>query len=123
MIEKILEWGGIIFVVIGIICLFLEAFACLRRKSNPKLTIAGMVFLVVSVVGYIVTEILLRDKKVPVVFSVIWIALLWMYLICNTISAITIARKNRMEKRAQQNGEAEADSADGDNDKVNISKK
>lgn len=95
MIEKILEWGGIVFVVIGIVCLFVEAIACLRRRSNTKLTIVGMVFLSVSVIGYIITEILLRDKDVPIFLTAVWIGFLWAYLICNVISAIILHRKKR----------------------------
>lgn len=84
-----------IFVVIGIICLFVEAIACLRRRSNTKLTLAGMVFLSVSVIGYIITEILLRDKDIPIFITAVWIILLWAYLICNVISAIILHRKKR----------------------------
>ena len=102
MIEKILKWGGLVFVIIGIICLFLEAFACLRRKSNTVLTLVGMVLLSLSVIGYVITELVMRDKEVPIVFSVIWIALLWAYLICNFISAVKTARKNRKTEKKQQ---------------------
>lgn len=102
MIEKILKWGGLVFVVIGIICLFTEAFVCLRRKSNPVLTLIGIVLLSLSVIGYAVTELIMRDKEVSIVFPIIWIVLLWAYLICNFISAISISRKNRKAKKTQQ---------------------
>lgn len=105
MIEKILEWGGLVFVVVGLICLFWEAFACLRRKSNTVLTLIGMVLLSLSVIGYLITEIIMREKEVPIVFPIIWIALLWAYLICNFISAIRIARKNRKQHKMQQSSE------------------
>ena len=108
MIEKLLSWGGIIFAVVGIICLFLEAFATLKRKTNPKLTIAGMVFLSVSVIGYVITELILRDKDLPIIFSIIWIAMLWMYLICNLISSMLIAKKHRAEKRVKKQAMAVA---------------
>lgn len=118
MIEKILKWGGIVFAVVGIICLFLEAFATLKRKTNPKLTIAGMIFLSISVIGYVITELILRDKDVPIIFSIIWIAFLWLYLICNLISSVLIARKHRAEKRAKKQAMAVAattELSDGNN--------
>lgn len=98
MIEKILEWGGIVFVVVGIVCLFWEAIACLRRRTNPKLTIVGIVLLAISVVGYIITELILRDMDLPVFLAAIWIAFLWAYLICNGISAVILHRKHRADK-------------------------
>lgn len=98
MIEKILDYSGIIFAVVGIICLFLEAFATLKRKSNPKLVIAGMVCLAVSVIGFIVTDVILRDAGIPSYVTAVWIALLWAYLICNLVSAVIISRKKRLNK-------------------------
>lgn len=99
MIEKILEYGGVIFAAVGIICLFLEAFAIYKRDSNPKLTIAGLVFLAISVVGFIITDVILHDADVPYFLTIIWIVLLWVYLICNLVSALLVSRKKRIAKR------------------------
>lgn len=112
MIEKILEWGGRVFVVIGIICLFAEAFMCLRRRSNPKLTIVGMVFLAVSVIGYIITEVIMHDSDIPAFVTAVWIACLWAYLICNVISAIIIARKKRKGIAQSDDEEANDETSD-----------
>jgi len=114
MIEKILEWGGRIFAVIGIICLFWEAVACLRRRSNPKLTIVGIVFLAVSVIGYAITELILRNQDVPAIFAVVWIAFLWAYLICNIISECILYRKNRAVKKAERQNDALVAAASAD---------
>ena len=107
MIEKILEWGGIVFVVVGIVCLFWEAIVCLRRRTNPKLTIVGIVLLAISVVGYIVTELILRDMDLPVFLTAIWIAFLWAYLICNGISAVVLHRNHRSERKDDEQAKDE----------------
>lgn len=109
MIDKILEYSGVIFAAVGIICLFLEAFEAFKKKYNSKLTITGLVFLTVSVIGFIVTEILLRDADIPSFVIVVWIVLLWGYLICNIVSAVLVTRKNKIAKR---NGSNQIDSPD-----------
>lgn len=118
MIEKILDYSGIIFSVIGIICLFLEAFATFKRKSNTKLMIAGMIFLAVSVIGSIITGVILREKDVPYLFTIIWIALLWAYLICNIVSAFLTSRRKRKEDYDSLDDESSErdDSADEDSE-------
>lgn len=119
MIENLLEYGGIIFAAIGIICLFLEAFEAFKRKYNSKLTIAGLVFLTVSIIGFIVTEIILRDADVSYFFNIAWIALLWAYLICNLVSALLVSRKNRAAKHQQQADQITATVAD-DSDEIQL---
>ncbi|MDE7454552.1 MAG: hypothetical protein K2M64_01840 [Clostridia bacterium] len=101
MIEKILQWVGIIFALASIICLFWEAFSSFKRRSNLKLTTVGTVFLTVSVIGYFVTNIILSKTKVPYVFPILWIACLWGYIICNVISACIISKQNRKNKKLQ----------------------
>lgn len=126
MIEKILEYGGVIFAAVGIICLFLEAFAIFKRDSNPKLTIAGLVFLAISVIGFLITDVILREADIPYFLTIIWIALLWVYLICNLVSALLVSRKKRMDKR---NGQLElqiaatdVDEQDADKERVDETK-
>lgn len=111
MIEKILEYGGVIFAAVGIICLFLEAFAVIKRKTNPKLVIAGIVCLTVSVVGFLVTEVILHDKDTSPIFTLVWVLLLWAYIICNLVSALLISRKNRLANNQPQD---EQDEKSGD---------
>lgn len=102
MIEKLIEWGGVIFAAVGILCLFLEAFATFKREKNPKLTVVGMIFLAVSVIGFVVTELILRDKDIPMIFTILWIAFLWIYIVCNFVSAFLTSRHNKAEKRMQR---------------------
>lgn len=117
MIDKILDYSGIIFAAVGIVCLFLEAFATFKRKSSPKLVIAGMVCLAVSVIGFIVTEVILREADIPSFVTVIWIALLWVYLVCNLVSAVLVSRHNRLEKRQQTNDEENSEQTVSDLEK------
>lgn len=117
MIEKILDYSGIIFAAVGIVCLFLEAYATFKRKSNTKLMIAGLVCLAVSVIGFIVTEVILREADVPAFIAVIWIALLWAYLICNLVSALLTSRRNRAEKNQLQQDEEDTEQNISESDK------
>ena len=71
--EKILQWCGTIFAIVGVIFLFLEAIGSIRKRSNTKLSVLGLVFLSISLVGYLITEIVLRSKGLPSVFSFVWI--------------------------------------------------
>lgn len=113
MIEKILEYSGIIFAAFGIICLFLESFAAFKRKDHSKLTIAGLVFLSVSVVGFIVTEIILSSLDVSYFFTIAWIVLIWAYIACDITSMMLTSRKNRAEKRKMQTDETMSEASDG----------
>ena len=99
MIDKILQWCGIVFGVVGVTCLFLEAIGSIRKHNNTKLSILSLVFLTVSLVGYIVTELVLRSKGLPSVFSFVWIIFLWAYLACNLASAVKISKRSRAEKK------------------------
>ena len=99
MMEKILQWCGTIFAIVGVIFLFLEAIGSIRKRSNTKLSVLGLVFLSISLVGYLITEIVLRSKGLPSVFSFVWIIFLWAYLACNLASAVKISKRSRAEKK------------------------
>ncbi len=106
MIDKILQWCGIVFGIVGVTCLFLEAIGSIRKHNNTKLSILSLVFLTVSLVGYIVTELVLRSQGLPSFFSVVWVVFLWAYLICNLVSYLKINKKNRALKREKKQKEA-----------------
>ncbi len=99
MMEKILQWCGTIFAIVGVIFLFLEAIGSIRKRSNTKLSVLALVFLSISLVGYLITEIVLRSKGLPSVFSFVWIIFLWAYLACNLASAVKISKRSRAEKK------------------------
>ncbi len=98
MIEKILQWAGTAFAIIGVVFLFIEAIGSIRKHNNTKLSVLGLVFLSVSLVGYVLTEVILRAKGLPVIFSCLWLLFMWAYLICNLVSAIKLSKKVRKEK-------------------------
>lgn len=102
MIEKVLQWCGIVFAVVGVVCLFLEAIGSIRKHNNTKLSILSLVFLTISLVGYIITEVVLRSKGLPSFFSVVWVVFLWAYLICNLVSYLKINKKNRALKKSEK---------------------
>lgn len=120
MIEILLEYGGVIFAAVGIICLFLEAFEAFRGKSNTKLSFAGLACLTVSVIGFLVTDVILRDADIPKFVSIIWLVLLWAYLVCNIVSAVIISRKKRVDKSAQQDEQDTTDELSDEQKEQNV---
>ena len=108
MIEKILQWAGTVFAIIGVVFLFIEAIGSIRRRNNTKLSILGLIFLSVSLVGYLLTEVILRAKGLPVIFSCLWLLFMWAYLICNLVSTIKLSKQVRKEKLAKQQADQAA---------------
>lgn len=108
MLEKILQWAGTVFAIIGVVFLFIEAIGSIRRRNNTKLSILGLVFLSISLVGYLLTEVILRAKGLPVIFSCLWLLFMWAYLICNLVSTIKLSKQVRKEKLAKQQADQAA---------------
>ncbi|MCM1194908.1 MAG: hypothetical protein NC332_03140 [Firmicutes bacterium] len=117
-IDTILEWCGRIFGIVGVIFLFVEAIGSLRKRSNTKLTILSLVFLSISVIGYLLTDLILRNKNLPVIFSLLWIVFLWAYLICNLISAVSISKRTRSAKKAETEENREEVSSPSEHEQV-----
>ena len=101
MWEKVLPIIGGIFAGIGLILIFFDVIASIKRRDKTKINIAGLVILSVAVVGYTVTDLILKDSAWPPLASFLWIALFWVYVIldaCITMGAIKKARKNKKSK-------------------------
>ena len=108
MWEKLLPWIGGIFAVIGIILIFFDAISSIKRRDKAKTNVVGLVLLSIAVVGYTITDVILKDSAWPPLASLVWIALFWVYVIldaCVTMGVIKKARKNKkmsVSKSAEQ---------------------
>ena len=105
MWDKLLPWIGGIFAIIGLILIFFDVIASIKRRDKTKTNVVGLVFLSVAVVGYTITDLILKDSAWPPLASLIWIALFWVYVImdaCLTMGTIKKARRKRKADKLNQ---------------------
>ena len=102
MWEKLLPWIGGVFAVIGLILIFFDVIASIKRRDKAKTNVVGLVLLSVAVVGYVITDIILKDSAWPPFASLIWIALFWVYVILDVFVTMGTIKKVRREKRNAQ---------------------
>ena len=98
MWEKILPWIGGIFAVVGLILIFTDVIASIKRRDKTKTNVVGLILLSIAVVGYTITDLILKDSAWPPLASLIWIALFWVYVIldaCLTLRVIKSARRSK----------------------------
>ena len=112
MWEKILPWIGGIFAGIGIILILFDIIASIKQRNKTKTNIVGLVLLSVAVIGYVITDIILKDSAWPPLASLIWIALFWAYVIldaCLTMGAVKKVRRDRKTAATVANEDKEQD--------------
>lgn len=113
MWDKILPWIGGIFAVVGLILIFCDVIATIRRRDKTKTNIVGLVLLSVAVAGYIVTDLVLpnvmEESPWPPLASFAWIAMFWVYVILDAIVTLgDIKRVRRERKQARDPAVAQA---------------
>lgn len=99
MLEKILPWIGGIFAGLGVIFLFFDIINSIRKRNRRALNVAGLVVLAIGVVGYVITDIILKDSAWPPLASLIWIALFWVYVVFVAIETVGDIKVHRRSKR------------------------
>ena len=98
MWDKLLPWIGGIFAGLGLILIFFDIISSIKRRDKAKTNVVGLVLLSMAVIGYTITDLILKDSAWPPLASLIWIALFWAYVIidaCLTMGVIKKARRNR----------------------------
>ena len=109
MLEKLLPWIGGIFATVGLICLFFDLIGSIRRDNRRALNILGLIVLAISVIGYVITDIVLKDSAWPAQASFVWIALFWLYVILTavgTVGDVKVYEKHRRETEIKRTREA-----------------
>ena len=99
MWDKLLPWIGGIFAGIGLILIFFDVIASIKRRDKTKTNVVGLVLLSVAVVGYTVTDIILKDSAWPPLASLIWIAMFWAYVILDACLTLGVIKKARRSKK------------------------
>lgn len=100
MLEKLLPWIGGIFATIGLICLFFDLVNSIRKRNRRALNIVGLIVLAISVIGYLLTDVVFKNSVWPPKASFVWIALFWVYVILTaigTVGDVRVYRKHRRE--------------------------
>lgn len=128
MWEKILPWIGGIFAGLGLIFLFFDIINSIRKRNRRKLNIAGLVILSIAIVGYFVTDVILRNSTWPPLASFIWILFFWIYVILQAVGTFGDIKAHRRRKRAaatkaQDSDDTTASSAEAEEEAPPKSKK
>ena len=98
--EKILPWVGGIFAAVGLILIFFDVISSIKRRDKTRTNIAGLVLLAVAVVGYVITDLILKDSAWPPLASLVWIVLFWVYVILDACVTMGKIKTHRREKKA-----------------------
>ena len=112
MWEKILPWIGGIFAGIGIILILFDIISSIKQRNKTKTNIVGLVLLSVAVIGYTITDIILKDSNWPPLASLIWIALFWAYVILDACLTMGVIKKARRDKKTAATTVEEQDQVD-----------
>ena len=114
MWDKILPWIGGIFAAVGLILVFYDVITTIKRRDKTKTNVVGLILLSISVVGYVITDLVLpnvlENSPWPPLASLAWIAMFWVYVImdaCLTMGVIKKARRDKKAKKAQTDLQAE----------------
>lgn len=100
MWEKVLPWIGGIFAAVSLILIFTDVISSIKRHDRSKRNVVGLILLSISVIGYVITDIILRDSTWPPLGSLIWIALFWVYVILDATLTWGEIKDYRHEKKA-----------------------
>lgn len=122
MWEKILPWIGGIFAGIGIILILFDVITSIKKRNKTKTNIVGLVLLCVAVIGYVITDIILKDSAWPPLASLVWIALFWAYVIldaCITMGAVKKVRRDRKSAAAIANEDKQEQDSNSDSQSEN----
>lgn len=109
MWDKLLPWIGGIFAIIGLILIFFDVIASIKRRDKTKTNVAGLVLLSIAVVGYTITDLILKDSAWPPLGSLLWIALFWVYVILDACMTMGQIKKVRREKKAKKSADLQSD--------------
>jgi len=113
------KWIGLVVALLGVALLFTDLVMNIKKRNHTKMNIVAMVFLVLSLVCYILTQWVLTD--LPTLFGFIWVVFLVAYFVCDVIMAVGIGRDNHRKKLGMDDSDEEnannADANDANFDK------
>ena len=114
MWDKLLPWIGGIFAIIGLILIFFDVIASIKRRDKTKTNVVGLVLLSIAVVGYTITDLILKDSAWPPLASLVWIALFWVYVILDACLTMGVIKKVRREKKAKKSADLQSENETSD---------
>ena len=91
------KWIGLVVAVLGVGFLLSDLIINIKKRKRTKMNIVALVFLVLSLVCYILTQWVLTD--LPPLFGFVWVVFLVVYFVCDVIMAISIGRENHRKKQ------------------------
>ena len=99
MWEKALPWIGGVFAAVGLVLIFIDIITSIKKRNKTKTNVVGLVVLSVAVVGYTITDLILKDSAWPPLASLVWIALFWVYVIMDACVTMGVIKKVRRDKK------------------------
>ena len=100
-----LKWVGLAVAIVVVAFLMVDLVINIKKRNHVKLNITALVFLVLALVGYVITQFVLTN--LPAIVGFVWVAFLVAYLICDVILAVVIGKDNRRAKRDSAEDSAE----------------
>ena len=109
-----LKWVGLAVAVLVVAFLMADLIINIKKRKRVKMNITALVFLLLALLTYILTQWVLTD--LPAFVGFIWVAFLGIYLIFDIILAVGIGRDNRHEKKGlgDKNDGDDASDTEGD---------
>lgn len=100
--EEILILCGQIAAVLAIAFLFYDVIVSIVKKRNTKLSIVALVFLSAAAVLFVVAQFILKTGIIATILTILAIALLAAYLICDVIIVLGNMKRNKKELEESQ---------------------
>ncbi len=113
---EVAKWVALVVAVLGLCLILSDLIINIKKRRNTRLNIIGLVFFVLSVLCFVLTQFVFADQ-LPSVLSLIWIVFLICYFVCDVIIAVCIGKQNKQngvtvrKRKGKKNGAD--DGADG----------
>lgn len=111
-VEEILLLCGKIAAVCAIVVLYVDVILSIIKRRNIKLSILSLVFLSLATVLFVTATFIIKDGLASTVLSMLAIAFLAAYLICDIIVVVGNVKRRRAEKDVTATTAAEQDDAE-----------
>ena len=104
-----LKWVGLAVAVVAMAFLLTDLIINIKKRKRTRLNIVALVFLVLSLICYVLTQWVLPN--LPSLFGFVWVVFLAVYLVCDIILAVGIGRDNRRKKMGMEDDDEDASNA------------
>lgn len=94
--KEIIGWATLALGLALSALLIAELAVQIRKRKNVKLNVTALVFLTVSVLGYVVCRFV---ELAPPLLSLLWIAFFWVYMVLMVVRMVRHHRRSVAARR------------------------